>query len=148
MKPRVRINQRGFTIALPGYGVDDGERFLMFSPNSIALPIYMRGTVMRSGGTIDTGAPPPFNNGYERMTVPLGKTFPAPPIVLFQAKWQGRNAYYMPTRAIILGVIYQNSQRTAFKPVFVQVTTTQVMFWNNLANLESFSYLVLENTLT
>lgn len=147
MTTRVRWNNRGFWIATAGHGVDDGEEFLSFSPSSIALPIYLRGTVPVSGDGVDVGAPDPFNNQYRRMTVELGKTFAQPPIVIFQAKWNNGNYYYLPTRAQISTATVSGSTRSAFRPLFVEVTTTQIFLWNILTNIESMSYMVLENTL-
>lgn len=148
MKTRVRWTNRGFFIAAPGYGVDDGEQFLHFSPNAIALPIYLRGTIPVNQTGVDVGAPQPYNNQYRRMTVDFGKTFPVPPIVIFQSKWNDGVRYDLPTRASINSTILSGSRRTAFRPLFVEVTTTQIHLWNILANIESMSYLVLENTLT
>lgn len=145
---RVRMDANGINIAQAGRGVDDGEEFLTFSAKAIALPIYLRGTVAVSGSGVDTGAPDPYNNLYRRMTISLGKTFSAPPIVLFVAKWNFGATAFLPTRADVSSQSISGSLRHAFQPVFVEVTTTQIKLWDIFAEIESMSYLVLEPTLS
>lgn len=146
--PRVRMKAEGINIALPGYSVDDGEEFLSFSAKAIALPIYLRGTVGLSGSGVDTGAPQPFNHAYWRMTVPLGRTFSAPPIVIFVAKYVGASMAFLPTLADVRSAIISGTQRHAFSPIFVEVELDRIHLWNIFTEVESMSYLVLENTLS
>ncbi len=145
--PRVRINRSGVWIASPGHSVDENDRYLTFSSNSLALPIWLKGTVPISGGGVDTGAPSPFNNQYRRMTISLGKTFASPPICFFIAKWNYDNSAFLPTRASVRTVLQSGTQTAAFEPVFAEITTTQISFWNIYAAIQSISYLVLETSL-
>lgn len=153
MVARVKLDKTGLIIAQAGHAWSDAEQFLNFSSNSVAMQIYMSGTV-GIGDPYDTtsaqGVPYNWNN-YRRATIPFGKTFAAPPICFFQSFLDSvsRPGRLMPTRGII-GVGIGSGDWSRWQPIqYMEVTTTALYIISLLANPGAFhEYIILENTIS
>ncbi|MUO83984.1 hypothetical protein [Agrobacterium vitis] len=144
---RVRIDASGIRIAVAGHGVDDGDQYLAFSSGAACLSIHMRGVAAMSGAeTVKIGSGVSAFN-CRRLTISFGKTFSAPPIVLFGFKMPNYPQLILPTYAIIFSGVVSGSTYFSYLPNFVNVGTSSFEFWTGVTNMESLSYVVLENTL-
>lgn len=146
---RTFIDKNGIIIAKPGFSHTAAQQNLNFSNICVAMAVYMSGTVSLGGATVDTGAPSPYNNRYRRATVPFGKTFSVPPIVLFSCITSDGAVSYLPVRGSFGGVVESGVYRSRWEPYhFVAITTTDFTIWNIQSNIGAAAYVVLENTLS